>query len=89
MSIVVMPEIRMRQKHQVTLPASIVREANIEPDDKLLVTFLNGAIIITPKKTEEAKDDFMSYAGLFKGAWGATDEEVDTTIHNLRNEWTR
>jgi len=28
-----MPEIRMRPKHQVTLPASVVRAANLQPDD--------------------------------------------------------
>jgi len=81
-----MPEIRMRPKHQVTLPASIVREASIKPDDRLSVTFVNGNIIITPVRTE-TKDDVMSYAGIFRGAWGDTPEKVEATIHNLRNEW--
>ena len=84
-----MPEIRMRRKHQVTLPASIVREANIELDDKLIVTLTGGKIIITPKKVHEAKDDVMAYAGMFRGTWGTTSEEVDHTIHNLHNEWER
>ncbi len=44
-----MAEIRMRRKHQVTLPASIVRLAGIEPEDMLTVTFTNGAIVIKPK----------------------------------------
>jgi antitoxin component of MazEF toxin-antitoxin module len=81
-----MPEIRMRPKHQVTLPASIVREASIKPDDRLSVVFTNGNIVITPVRNE-VKDDVMSYAGIFRGAWGNTPEQVEATIHNLRNEW--
>ena len=83
-----MAEIRMRRKHQITLPASIVREAGIEPDDRLTVTFMNGVIII--KASEPAgdtpHDDVMSYAGLGRGLWGNTHDEVLTTIRKLRDE---
>ena len=44
-----MPEIRMRLKYRITLPASLVRQANIKLDDKLAVTYVNGSIILTPK----------------------------------------
>lgn len=83
-----MLEIRMRRKHQITLPASIVRAAKIEPDDRLTVTFINGAIII--KASEPAagipQDDVMSYAGLGRGLWGDTHDEVLKTIRKLRDE---
>jgi bifunctional DNA-binding transcriptional regulator/antitoxin component of YhaV-PrlF toxin-antitoxin module len=81
-----MPQIRMRPKRQVTLPVSIVREAGIQEDDKLNVTFIGGNIIITPQRIE-SRDDVMSYAGIFRGAWGETTEQVETTINGLRNEW--
>ncbi len=84
-----MPEIRMRPKHQVTLPASIVREANIQADDRLTVSLVNGSIIITPKIKDNRRDDVMAYAGLFRGAWGDTPQGVDETMHNLRAEWKR
>ena len=73
-----MAEIRMRRKHQITLPASIVREAKIEPDDRLTVTFMNGAIIIKATKPADDMplDDVMSYAGLGRGVWGDTHEQV-------------
>lgn len=82
-----MPEIRMRPKHQVTLPASIVREANLAIDDRLEVTYTNGVIILIPNsKTPQAKKfNIMSYAGIGKGIWGNTAEEVDQYINDLRS----
>lgn len=84
-----MPEIRMRPKHQVTLPASVVREAKLKPDDRLTVTFINGSIIITPKHDAKDKDDIMSFAGIGHGLWGNTPEEVDQTLCNMKNSWER
>ncbi len=84
-----MPEIRMRRKHQITLPASIVRQAGIEPEDKLLVTYSNGHIVIVPKKAQGEKDDVMSYAGLFSGAWGDTNQQVAATVSELHSEWEK
>ncbi len=81
-----MPEIRLRPKHQVTLPASIVKLANLREDDKLTVVYANGRIIITPA-LPLAKDDVMGYAGLFSGAWGDTTAQIEQTMHALRGEW--
>ncbi len=81
-----MPEIRMRPKHQITLPASIVREANLAPDDRLDVSYTNGVIVLTPrsKSISEQKFDVMAYAGIGKGMWGNTPEEVNKYINDLR-----
>lgn len=84
-----MPEIRMRPKHQVTLPASVVRAAKLKPDDRLTVTFINGSIIITPKHDAKDQDDIMSFAGIGHGLWGNTPEEVDQTLCNMKNSWER
>lgn len=76
----------MRRKHQVTLPASIVRQAGIEPEDMLTVTFTNGAIVIKPKtKASEPQDDVMSYAGIGQGVWGTGSAEVLANIRKLRD----
>ena len=76
----------MRRKHQVTLPASIVRQADIEPEDMLTVTFTNGAIVIKPKtKASEPQDDVMSYAGIGRGVWGTGSAEVLANIRKLRD----
>lgn len=84
-----MPEIRMRPKHQVTLPASIVRAANLQLDDKLEVSYINGNIIIVPRKTKPMLSDVMAFAGIGNGLWGATPAAVENTIKKLRNDLTR
>ena len=83
-----MPEIRMRRKHQVTLPASIVRAAKIAPDDRLLVSYTNGAIIIKPKNqaSDAAQDDVMAYAGIGRGLWGAAPDAVAQALLDLHAE---
>lgn len=84
-----MPEIRMRPKNQLTLPASVVRAAQIELDDRLTVDFVNGVIVITPKKAKTKQVDLMSYVGSGRGIWGKDTAEVDATIRNLRDSWER
>lgn len=84
-----MPEIRMRPKHQVTLPASVVRAANLQVDDRLTVTFVNGSIVITPQKNTVQEDDVMAYAGIGRGLWGTSPEQVEAAVRDLRNEWER
>ena len=84
-----MPEIRMRPKHQVTLPASVVRQANIAVNDRLTVSYLNGSIIITPRQARQDSEDLMAFAGIGRGLWGDSAEAVDATLRNQRDEWER
>jgi len=84
-----MPEIRMRPKNQVTLPASVVREAEIKLDDRLNVTYVNGSIVITPKQAAQDQCDIMSFAGIGHGLWGNTPAEVEQTLRNMKNSWQR
>lgn len=77
----------MRPKHQVTLPASIVRDANLTIDDRIEVRYINGVIVLIPnaKTSKTKKWDLMSYAGIGKGIWGNNTQEVDQYIHELRS----
>ena len=84
-----MPEIRMRPKHQVTLPASLVRQANIEPDDKLAVSYVNGSIILTPCAKSKDQIDIMAFAGIANGLWGDTAQEIDRTLGDMKSGWER
>lgn len=84
-----MPEIRMRPKHQVTLPASLVRQANIKLDDKLAVTYVNGSIILTPTAASENQIDIMAFAGIANGLWGNTAQEIDQTLSSVKSGWER
>ncbi|MFU8790098.1 MAG: AbrB/MazE/SpoVT family DNA-binding domain-containing protein [Methylobacter sp.] len=84
-----MPEVQMRRKNQVTIPASIVEIAHLSENCRFDVEYVNGVIIFKPKDTAQKVDDVLSYAGLFAGAWGKNSEEVETTIRNLHNEWEK
>ena len=84
-----MPEIRLRPKHQVTLPASLVRRANIQLDDKLDVSYVNGSIILTPKASGKTQTDIMAFAGIGSGLWGSTAREIDRTLEIMKSGWER
>ena len=84
-----MPVIRMRPKHQVTLPASMVRQANIKLDDKLAVTYVNGSIILTPSAVGTHQTDIMAFAGIANGLWGNTAKQIDQTLDIMKSGWER
>ncbi len=84
-----MPEIRMRPKHQVTLPASLVRQANIKLDDKMSVSYVNGSIILTPTESAKNQTDIMTFAGIASGLWGSTPKEIDQTMDSMKSGWER
>jgi bifunctional DNA-binding transcriptional regulator/antitoxin component of YhaV-PrlF toxin-antitoxin module len=84
-----MPEVRLRHKGQVTIPASILEKAHLANDAMLDVALINGVITLTPQIKHKQREDIMAYAGIFQGAWGATPIETDATISDLRDEWER
>ena len=84
-----MPEIRLRPKHQVTLPANLVRRANIQLDDKLTVSYVNGSIILTPTASGKTQTDIMAFAGIASGLWGRTALEIDQTLESNKSGWER
>lgn len=86
-----MPEVRLRPKGQVTIPASIIEKAHLSEDVMLDVELVNGVITLTPHPQGKgrAREDIMAYAGIFRGAWGDTAKKVDETISKLRDEWER
>ena len=79
-------EIQMRPRRQLTLPASIARQANVTDSTRMTVVFINGNIVLTPKKAPIATDDIMAFAGIGRTVWGETHEESMENIRNLRAE---
>lgn len=86
-----MPLITLRPKGQVTIPVHILQRWNLEPYDKLEVTFQNGVVTIVPaeRKTPDKKKNLLSFSGVGHGCWGDTPDEVKQSITNLRDSWTR
>jgi len=84
-----MSTVRVRPKHQITLPVSIVNQANIHQDDLLEANYVNGVITLVPKARHAHHGDIMDYAGVARDVYGKTAEEVDASISQLRDEWER
>ena len=84
-----MPEAQLRPKRQITIPASIFDAAHLAEDAVFEVRLVNGVITFTPKALKSERDDVMSYAGIFQGAWGDDATAVKDSITSLRDEWER
>ncbi len=84
-----MPQIRVREKHQVTLPMSIMRVAGIHENDMLEASFKNGVIMLAPKKTAAAKKSLMDFVGITQGLYGKDPSEVAQYLDQERDSWDR
>jgi bifunctional DNA-binding transcriptional regulator/antitoxin component of YhaV-PrlF toxin-antitoxin module len=88
-----MPQVKLREKGQITIPADLLQEwgrsNHVAINDTVEVTLANGVLMLVPSKRNTTKRDIMSFAGIGKGLWGGTPDEIDATIKALRNSWTR
>ena len=84
-----MPQVTLRPKGQVTIPSTILAQWNAQPDDILDVQLANGVVMFTPVHRRQAPPDLMAFAGLGKGLWGDTPEQVEASIQSLREKWSR
>ena len=88
-----MPQVKLREKGQVTIPAELLQEwsrtNHVATNDTMEVQLSNGVLMLIPSKRHAAKRDLMSYAGAGKGLWGKSEAEIETSIQELRNSWTR
>jgi bifunctional DNA-binding transcriptional regulator/antitoxin component of YhaV-PrlF toxin-antitoxin module len=84
-----MAQIRVRKKHQITLPIRIAESANIKLDDMLEVTYNNGVVTLIPVSRKNRKESAMSYAGIARGVWGNNTLEIEAEIKSSRDSWER
>lgn len=84
-----MHTVRVRAKHQITLPVAIMQQANLHPNDVLEATCRNGIITLIPNRPASQRDNLMDYAGIARNSYGATPAEIDDCLADLRNEWER
>jgi hypothetical protein len=88
-----MPQVKLREKGQVTIPADLLQEwsrkSHVATNDSIDVSLANGVLMLVPSTRNTGKRDIMSFAGVGKGLWGSTQEEIDTTVQELRSTWTR
>jgi bifunctional DNA-binding transcriptional regulator/antitoxin component of YhaV-PrlF toxin-antitoxin module len=85
-----MHQVRVRDRHQITLPASIARAANINPNDVLSVSYKEGVVtLLTQSVVAKKRPSLMDFAGSANGLYGRTTEEIDAYIANERKSWER
>lgn len=88
-----MPQVKIREKGQVTIPAELLQEwsnkNHVSVNDSMEAALVNGVLMLIPQKRHAAKRDIMSFAGVGKGLWGDTPAEIDASINEMRDSWTR
>jgi bifunctional DNA-binding transcriptional regulator/antitoxin component of YhaV-PrlF toxin-antitoxin module len=84
-----MSQVRVRPKHQITLPSRIVAAAHLKPDDLLEVAYANGVVTLVPLSRKERKESVMDYAGIARGIWGQTTGEIEAGLNSDRASWER
>lgn len=84
-----MPQVRIREKHQVTLPISIVRDAGIHENDVLDVAYKNGIITLSIKKAIVKKRSLMDFVGATRGVYGQNAAQVAQYVDSERDTWDR
>ena len=81
--------VKVRPKGQVTIPADILKQWHIQINQQVNITLVNGVVTLTPENRLENKKSILSYAGIGKGLWGDSAEEIEDFIHNERESWEK
>ena len=88
-----MPQVKLREKGQVTIPAELLQEwsrsNHVCINDSMEARLVNGVLMFIPKNRHAAKRSVMSFAGVGKGLWGDTPEQIEANIQKIRDSWTR
>ena len=74
--------VTMSRKHQLTLPADMVRDLGLEPGQKYVIANEEGRIVLYPDK--HSRTDY--FAGSLGGLYGKTKEDVDAYLAEVRGD---
>ena len=84
-----MPTVRVRDKHQITLPRAIADAANVSVDDTLTVEYTNGVITLAPDQSKTSRVTAQDFLGALRGSYGKTVAEIDANLRSERDSWER
>lgn len=84
-----MATVRVRDKHQITLPKRVVEAAGIAPDDTLEVTYANGVIMLTRSAVPRPDASARAWVGALRGRWGRSRAQIDRALDRERDDWDR
>ena len=78
-----MPIATVSSKHQITVPAEIVRELKIKAGDKLVIEAMDGRIVAIPEPASWV--DYLR--GSARSLYGQTKQQVDRYVAEERAAW--
>jgi bifunctional DNA-binding transcriptional regulator/antitoxin component of YhaV-PrlF toxin-antitoxin module len=83
--------VRVREKHQITLPKAIAQAAAIHPDDLLHATYTNGVITLEPVRGAKSGERVgaASYLGALTGTYGKGVDQTNARLRAERDSWDR
>jgi AbrB family looped-hinge helix DNA binding protein len=84
-----MPVVKIRPKGQLTIPAEILQAWHLKANDPVNVNLVNGIVLLTPVSRQEQQKTIKSYAGIARGLWGDSADDIDGFIRNERDSWER
>lgn len=80
--------IHLRERRQITLPATAVAAVGLATDDALEVRVVGGGILLVPQRAAQGPAPSISrFLGTGGGVFGRTAEEADALVRDLRDEW--
>lgn len=78
--------VTLSAKHQVTLPAGMVRELGLRAGDKLDVR-LRGQQLVLERMPRTPDEWVARYRGALRGVYGETAEAIEAYIREERESW--
>lgn len=81
--------VTVREKNQVTIPRATAQAAGIEPGTTFDIQYVNGVITMTLSEHCGPADSLEQYAGIGKGLWGQTKNEIAESLEHDRDTWER
>lgn len=82
-----MPTVKMQPQGQITLPDEILQAWQLHTNAEINVSLVNGTVTLTPVNRQKNKLPIMAYAGIARGLWGDSADDIDNFIRNERNSW--
>ncbi len=84
-----MTTVRVRDKHQITLPKRIVEAAGIAPDETLEIRYANGVITLVRTGVPARGASARAWLGALPGRWGRSRAAIDRALERDRESWGR
>ena len=79
----------IKEKYQVTIPASLRKKVDLHPGDYLEASLCRGGILLRPKRVEDISEKRSSILDFFHESRPSTRsrEEIDAALEVERSSW--